>query len=204
MASEDQLVETWVWQVEDITQQDVWQEEGVAHDDRWDQSNEAGDWADWEFRVQLLTLEEQCMEALVLMARVLEAMEEDHQVLDTVLALMVIFMLPTDLPPTAAPLPPGSHPPPGIRPPCGPGKRSSTISLGEKPLAWFLPWVLCHSAPQPGPSPTTHPGLMQPQSRSCLQQFQDCALVLLVLATHSPGAIRPLSDSHTHNHSTCK
>ncbi|KYO36534.1 hypothetical protein Y1Q_0024249 [Alligator mississippiensis] len=107
MVTEDQLVATKMWRAENITHQDRWQEEDITCKDVQDQ-------VDQEFRVQLLALNQKSMEALqeqdALMVRAVEAKEEDRQVLDTVLALVVAFVLPTALPLTIAPSAPSQAP----------------------------------------------------------------------------------------------
>lgn len=56
---------------------------------------------DWEFKAQVLALECKHAEALkkqdAVMARVVQAMEENCQVLDMILALVITFMLPISL-----------------------------------------------------------------------------------------------------------
>ncbi|KYO33640.1 hypothetical protein Y1Q_0008789 [Alligator mississippiensis] len=86
MAAEDQQVDKWMWQAEDVACEDAWE------------------WADQELRAQLLALECEYMEALqqqgTVMAKAVQAMEEDCQGLDTILA--VTFMPLASLPMTRA------------------------------------------------------------------------------------------------------
>ncbi|KYO31831.1 hypothetical protein Y1Q_0022893 [Alligator mississippiensis] len=109
-ASKEQLMDSRAWRVEDVTQQDTWWVENVACKKAQEPLKEARDWVEWEFWERLLALEGCHNEALqwqaVLVARAAETMEEDHQVLDTILALVVTFVLPAALLPAAAPLAP--------------------------------------------------------------------------------------------------
>ncbi|KYO22603.1 hypothetical protein Y1Q_0003125 [Alligator mississippiensis] len=109
-ASEEQIVNSQAWQVEDVTWQEALQVEDIAHKDARDlykeerdqckeERDQQRDQVDQEFRDRLLALEERRVEALVqqavLVARAVKVMEEDCQVLATVLALAVTFMLPS-------------------------------------------------------------------------------------------------------------
>ncbi|KYO39336.1 hypothetical protein Y1Q_0016298 [Alligator mississippiensis] len=117
------------WWVEDVTQQDTWQAKDVAQQDTWQeediackevrdwQKEERDWWWDWEdqvFQKRLLALKEWHIEDLewqaVLLARTVEATEEYHWVLDTILALAVTFVLPTALPRGAGLLAPWQPP----------------------------------------------------------------------------------------------
>lgn len=68
---------------------------------------------DQEFWNRLLALEERHLEVqkwqAAMVARVVEAMEEDHYVLDTVLALVVAFMLSAAIDPPAPSQPHTTH-----------------------------------------------------------------------------------------------
>lgn len=78
--------------------------EDVAHEDMQDQHEESGDWceeawdwADWELWVQLLALKHEWVEVLqeqnAILDQAMQAMDNNHLALDTVLALAVAFLL---------------------------------------------------------------------------------------------------------------
>ncbi|KYO48421.1 hypothetical protein Y1Q_0022630 [Alligator mississippiensis] len=81
--------------MEYIARQDRWWAEDVAHEKAQD---EVEDWADWEFWVQLLALEHEWVKALqeqnTRLAQAVQVRDDDHWVLDTVLALVVTFVPP--------------------------------------------------------------------------------------------------------------
>ncbi|KYO26661.1 hypothetical protein Y1Q_0019141 [Alligator mississippiensis] len=108
ITSEERLVDSQAWWVEDVTQQDAGHMENLAQQDTWRAEDlahkEAQDWADQLFRARFLALEEQHREAVEQQAaRAVEETEEDHWVLDNVLALAVTFITPAALSPIVPP-----------------------------------------------------------------------------------------------------
>ncbi|XP_014466327.1 uncharacterized protein LOC106737393 [Alligator mississippiensis] len=119
-ASEDRLVDTRAWRVEDVARQERWRAEDVVRQDRWraedvarqdardrreevrDRREEARDQAEREFRTQFLTLEREWVEALreqsAVLGRAVQAMEDNRRVLDTLMALAVALVPPADRP----------------------------------------------------------------------------------------------------------
>ncbi|KYO46231.1 hypothetical protein Y1Q_0021768 [Alligator mississippiensis] len=172
MASEDQLVNTWAWWVKNM-----------AHQDMLDQ-------VDQEFQMQLLVLEREQVEALwkqtVVLAREMQATDDECQVLETVLALAVIFVPPTAQPQTLA-LP-------------GPWQATHCPAAGcLHQLCTPVPGPTLgpnHLALLPGPRPTIHSSSMRVQSQSCLQQGQDCMLALLALDTGCQRGKPPEQGDH--------
>ncbi|KYO43352.1 hypothetical protein Y1Q_0017629 [Alligator mississippiensis] len=92
-ASEDHLVDVWAWQLEDMACKKV-----------WDWCKEVQNWVDLEFWGKLLALEwvEVLWEQNVILARAVQATDDDCLALDTVLALVIAFMLPASQPLTVA------------------------------------------------------------------------------------------------------
>ncbi|KYO29098.1 hypothetical protein Y1Q_0009896 [Alligator mississippiensis] len=73
-------------------------------------------------------------EQTAVLDRVAQDTDEDHQVLDTILALAIDFVLPHCL----------AHPPPSSKTLAGPGRRSCFTSSSQESLAWSSPQVQCH------------------------------------------------------------
>ncbi|KYO35061.1 hypothetical protein Y1Q_0000963 [Alligator mississippiensis] len=90
-ALEEWLADTWAWQVEDM-----WQVEDLAYEELVD-----GVFRAWFVDLVKWHVEDLEWQAL-LVARAVEVMEEDRQVLDTILDLADAFRLPAAMPPTAA------------------------------------------------------------------------------------------------------
>ncbi|KYO17427.1 hypothetical protein Y1Q_0020045 [Alligator mississippiensis] len=99
------------WQVimaeEHLANSRAWHMYDTACEEMRDWHEEVRDWANQELWARLLALEQRHVDAVkcqaVLMASTVEAMEEDHEVLDTFLVLAVTFVPPAALPPALAP-----------------------------------------------------------------------------------------------------
>ncbi|KYO45868.1 hypothetical protein Y1Q_0021501 [Alligator mississippiensis] len=162
MATKDQQVDMWIQWLEDM-----------AHKDVWDLCEEVWDWAEQEFKLQLLALNQELMEALweqsEVVARAVQTLDDDHQVLGTVLAMLVTFVPPAALPPTIAHLTCGRCWLPSYKPHHGPGRRPSATFISQETLPRPLPRVPCQPAPLSRPNVATCPSFMQVGSWSCLQ-----------------------------------
>ncbi|KYO45855.1 hypothetical protein Y1Q_0021490 [Alligator mississippiensis] len=130
--------------------QDRWQADDVTHEETQDQHEEAQDQVDQEFQVQLLSLEYEWMGALqgqnAILVQVVQAKNNDCQVLDTVLALVV--MVPNGWPLTLAPPAPWQLPT---------TQQLTCNSRSQEPP----PWVWHNPVPPPGPSPAPCPGFTE-------------------------------------------
>ncbi|KYO35522.1 hypothetical protein Y1Q_0008081 [Alligator mississippiensis] len=90
-----QAEDVWAWQAEDVTHEDAQD----PYDDEWDQTHQ-------DFQAKLLALEckwfQVVQELNTILGWAVQVMDDDHRVLDSVLALAVMFVPPTAQPLTLA------------------------------------------------------------------------------------------------------
>ncbi|KYO42750.1 hypothetical protein Y1Q_0016147 [Alligator mississippiensis] len=88
MVTEDWEETAEAWWVEDLTHQDRWWAEDIAREEAQDQT-------DWKFWAKLLALEHEQIQVLwkqnTILGYAVQATDDNHQVLDTILGLVVSF-----------------------------------------------------------------------------------------------------------------